>query len=160
MIMTIDKNGLINRIFNALLIVTLFSITGFLLPPLLSRFIPSSYYYDIKTPSAVDKVEYQAGDIVTISLDRFSRVSQAAEETLELSLVQTDSDLDINSERRYINIEPGNRVIQIHYKLPEDLKQGSYVVRGNVHFRVEGIPRDAYFFTQEFLVATSSAKVQ
>lgn len=82
------------------------------------------------------------------------------EETLELSLMQTDADEDINSERRFINIEPGDRIIRIHYKLPEDLKQGSYVIRGNVHFRVEGIPRDAYFFTQEFLVATSSAKVQ
>lgn len=160
MYMTIDRNGLINRVFNALLIVTLFSITGFLLPPLISRMIPTSYYYDIKNPSSVDRREYVAGDTVTISLDRFSRISQTAEETLELSLVQTDIEEDITSERRYINIEPGNRIIRIHYKLPENLKAGPYIIRGNVNFRVESQSRNAFFFTEEFLVSTSSAKVQ
>lgn len=158
--MQVDRTGLVNRIFNALLIVTLFSITGFLLPPLISRTIPTSYYYDIINPARVDKGEYFPDEVVTVALSRNSRISQAAEETLELSLVQTDSDEDITSERRYINIEQGIRTIRLRYKLPEDLKAGSYVIRGNIHFRVEGIARDASFFTEEFLVSTSSAKVQ
>lgn len=160
MTMNIERKGIMNRVFNALVIVTLFSITGFLLPPLISRMISTSYYYDVDSPAIVDKIEYVPGETVLVSLQRFSRVSQAAEETLELSLVQTESDEDIQSERRYINIEEGSRTVRIRYKLPEDLKSGSYVIRGNIHFRVEGLARDAQFFTEEFLVSTTSAQLQ
>ena len=160
MYMVVPKASLASRTFNALLFVTLASITGFLLPPLIARFIPTDYYYKIENPSPVDKVEYKPGDIVTINLERSSRISQAAEETLELSLVDASSDEDISSERRYINIEEGQRTVRIHYRIPENSREGSYVVRGNIFFRVEGVPRDAGFFTEEFLVATNSGEIQ
>lgn len=150
--MRIDQKSVTNRVFNALLVVTMFSITGFLLPPLVSRLIPTSYYYDVVVPSEVNADVYKPGDVVTIYLERSSRISQAAEETLELSLVQTDSDEDINSERRYINIETGQRVIRVRYQIPQGIVSGSYVVRGNIFFRVEGTPRNVNFFTEEFLV--------
>lgn len=141
-----------NRIINALTFSALFLFVGIVLPPFVSRFIPSSYYYYIENPVDINKQEYHPGDYITIIIERSSRIEQSAEETLELTLVTVDFDQDVISERRFVNVERGQRIIRTTMKIPEDSEPGSYVVRGNVKFEIEGMIRNVPLYSREFLV--------
>ena len=141
-----------NRLLNAVMIAGIFVVIGTGATNLITKLIPTSYYYTLENPARTGELNYAPGDLVKVIITRTSRINQAGEETLELSLIGVEGVEVVKTIQRPINIERGHETLVAYFILPDDASAGEYLIRGTIEFRIEGNTRSIGFYTKEFFI--------
>lgn len=148
-----SKKTFFENAITLLFVVIMFLIFGTLAPSFLVSITPAEHYYSIQSPAVTDKLQYKAGEFMTLRADRNSEITIHADSVQELVLTSLDGGkTEVFYSSHKIPLLEGDTDVAMRIQLPENIEAGTYFWHGVIFFEVKGVEKNYAWSSSTFEV--------